>query len=85
MTQHDRDVEAVVRSVIADILPDVPASEVTEDRNLRDLGADSVDRVEILSLVLHRLGRTDPLSEFAAVPHLGALFERLGSTTEKKV
>ncbi len=41
-------VAALVRDVIGTILPGVPASAMTEDRHLRELGADSVDRVEII-------------------------------------
>ncbi|BAL90259.1 putative acyl carrier protein [Actinoplanes missouriensis 431] len=68
--------EVVVRT-ITEILPDVPAGAVREDRSLRDLGADSVERVEIITLLTHRLGRTDPLSGFAAIPDLGALIDHL--------
>lgn len=75
-------VEQTVRAVIAEILPDLPATEVTTDKSLRDLGADSVDRVEIISLLMHRLRRTDPISAFAAIPDIGALIAHLSEKSD---
>ncbi|WP_116041225.1 phosphopantetheine-binding protein [Amycolatopsis palatopharyngis] len=77
------DVEDAIRRVIVDIMPDLPAAEITRDKSLRDLGADSVDRVEIISLLLHRLQRSDPISVFATIPDIGALVEYLSSNGEK--
>ncbi|MEU6263777.1 phosphopantetheine-binding protein [Saccharopolyspora shandongensis] len=70
-------VEQAVRAAIVEILPDLPAAEITRDKSLRDLGADSVDRVEIISLLLHRLERAEPISNFAHIPDIGALIEHL--------
>ena len=68
-------VEETVLAVLAEILPDLPAEEITLDKNLAGLGADSVDRVEIISLVVHRLDRSDQISNLAQIPNLGALIE----------
>ncbi|MFA7761415.1 phosphopantetheine-binding protein [Streptomyces sp. NPDC048723] len=70
-------VEQTVRAVIGEILPDLPAAAVTEDKSLRDLGADSVDRVEIISLLIHRLASEEPISRFADIPDIGALIDHL--------
>jgi len=80
MSTTTADVEQTVRAVIAEILPDLPAGEVSAEKSLRDLGADSVDRVEIISLLVHRLGRTDPISAFAAIPDIGALIAFLSES-----
>lgn len=75
-------VEQTVRAVIGEILPDLPAADVTLDKNLRDLGADSVDRVEIISLLIHRLGSKEPISSFADIPDLGALIDHLSRRSD---
>jgi polyketide biosynthesis acyl carrier protein len=74
-------VAALVRDVIGTILPGVPVSAMTEDQHLRELGADSVDRVEIVAAILDRLGLDEPMSSFSGLANLGALFDFL--MTEK--
>ena len=73
----EADVRRAVLDAVAEILPDVPGTDVTDGRSLADLGADSVDRVEILSLITHRLRRSDPVSVFADIPDIGALVDFL--------
>lgn len=70
-------VAAVLRDVLATILPEVPPSLVTGDKHLRDLGADSVDRVEIVLSLMERLHVDQPMSSFSDVPHIDALIELL--------
>jgi polyketide biosynthesis acyl carrier protein len=66
-------IERVVREVVAVVLPSVPPDAVTGNRHLRDLGADSVDRVEIILMLLERLHLDEPMSTFSAVPNIDAL------------
>lgn len=67
---------AVVESV-TEILPAVPAAQVTGHRHLKELGADSVDRVEIILTLLDRVGVELPLSRFADLPNLDAVIDLL--------
>jgi polyketide biosynthesis acyl carrier protein len=71
------DVAGAVREAIGQILPTLPPGEVTGDRHLRDLGADSVDRVEIILGAQDRLGLAEPLSAFADLPDIDALVDLL--------
>ncbi|MFC6082817.1 acyl carrier protein [Sphaerisporangium aureirubrum] len=73
MTMRD-DVEQVVHQQIAEILP---SARISGHLHLKDLGADSVDRVEILLGVLDRLGLRAPLSDFRDVPNVDALVDVL--------
>lgn len=66
-------IERVVREVVAVVLPSVPPDAVTGNRHLRELGADSVDRVEIILMLLERLHLDEPMSTFSAVPSIDAL------------
>jgi polyketide biosynthesis acyl carrier protein len=63
----------VVREVIAVILPSVAVDEIAGDKHLRDLGADSVDRVEIILMILDRLHLDEPMTVFSSVPNIDGL------------
>ncbi|MGW3135041.1 phosphopantetheine-binding protein [Streptomyces sp. NPDC001139] len=69
--------EEVLLSVIADILPALDCSLVTPDKNLADLGADSVERVEIIMTVRDLLGVEDSLATLGGLRNIGELIERL--------
>jgi len=68
------DVESVVHKEITQILP---KAEIRGDVHLRDLGADSVDRVEIILAILDRLALPLPLSDFSDIPTIDALVDFL--------
>ncbi|HEU5333224.1 MAG TPA: phosphopantetheine-binding protein [Actinocrinis sp.] len=71
------DIARAVAEAVAEILPAVPVAEITGRRHLKDLGADSVDRVEIILTLLDRLGVELPLSRFADLPNLDAVIDLL--------
>ncbi|MEU0677009.1 phosphopantetheine-binding protein [Streptomyces sp. NPDC006172] len=77
-------VRAVLLEVIAEILPDVPAQEVLDERSLADLGADSVDRVEIITTLTHRLGSRERVSRFADIRDIGALVAHLSGAGDAR-
>jgi polyketide biosynthesis acyl carrier protein len=58
-------------------LPDVVADEVTSDKNLTDLGANSVDRVEVVIYSLEELRLKVPPSELQGLRNIGALVDLL--------
>ena len=66
-------IERVVRETITVVLPSVPAAAITDSKHLRDLGADSVDRVEIILMLLERMKLDEPMSSFSQLPDVGAL------------
>ncbi|MET9500402.1 phosphopantetheine-binding protein [Streptomyces sp. NPDC006622] len=78
--RSDTDRAAVARLVhetVAAILPQVPAEQITGDKHLKDLGADSVDRVEIIMALIDALGVREPMAGFSTVPHIDALIDFL--------
>ncbi|MFC8870535.1 phosphopantetheine-binding protein [Streptomyces sp. NPDC057148] len=77
------DTTRIVHDTITAILPGVPREEIRGDRHLKDLGADSVDRVEILLSLVERLGVTEPLSRFSDVPDVDALIDLLRATRRR--
>ncbi|CCH31894.1 phosphopantetheine-binding protein [Actinosynnema sp. NPDC047251] len=66
-------VRQVLHEVIAEILPALDPARIGGDRHLRDLGADSVERVEIIMGVCARLRVTEPLASFGDIRDLDHL------------
>jgi polyketide biosynthesis acyl carrier protein len=66
-------VELAVREVIGIVLPALPGGAIETNKHLSDLGADSVDRVEIVLMLLDRLHLDEPMSSFNRLPDVGAL------------
>lgn len=71
-------VRGEVYAVILDVLPSLLPSDINESLHLTELGADSVDRVEIIMELLHRFGLSEPMSSFSELPNIRALIELLG-------
>ena len=71
------EVERVVREVISVILPAADPARVAAATTLKELGADSVDRVEIVVEAMDLLGVVAPMSDFSGLPDLDALVDRL--------
>jgi polyketide biosynthesis acyl carrier protein len=67
----------VVKANTLKVLPDVVADEVTIDKNLTDLGANSVDRVEVVIYSLEELRLKVPHSELQGLRNIGALVDLL--------
>jgi polyketide biosynthesis acyl carrier protein len=67
----------VVKANTLKVLPDLVADDVTIDKNLADLGANSVDRVEVVFYSLEQLGLKVPTAELQGVRNLRALVDLL--------
>lgn len=70
-------VARAVHRAIASILPGLPAEAISGRDHLRDLGADSVDRVEIILMVTRELGVDEPLARFAPLRNIDELVDFL--------
>lgn len=67
------EIRAAVEHVIRQILPEFQGRDIPEDKHLRDLGADSIDRVEIILTLIDRLKLADSMSSFADIPNIGEM------------
>lgn len=67
----------IVRETIVSILPRMAGAGIPGDRHLRDIGTDSIDRVEIIALLIQRLGLDEPMSSFDDLPDIDALVNLL--------
>lgn len=68
---------AVVRDVVLEVLPDIAPAQVGIDGTLTDLGANSIDRADIVTMAQERLGIVVPPERFRAVSDIGSLVEVL--------
>jgi len=67
----------LVKKNILEILPTTQADLIVPEQSLVDLGANSVDRMEIVTLSMEDLGVKIPLMSFARVFNIESLVEVL--------
>lgn len=71
------EVFGVVKQAILEVLPDLSADQISIDKNLTELGANSVDRMEVVTMSMEGLGLKIPLMSFAGVVNLSGLVDVL--------
>lgn len=76
-TRTQAEVFEVVKNNILDILPKVQPEMVSIEKSLNDLGANSVDRMEVVTLSMEDLGVKIPLLSFAGVTNIEGLVDVL--------
>ena len=67
----------VVKKVISQVLPDVESEMISYDKSLKELGANSIDRMEVLTMSMEELGLKIPLMRFAHVSNIEGLVDVL--------
>ena len=60
---------------ILDVLPQLGTSSITQENSLKELGANSIDRAEILIQSMSELKLKIPLIEFAGAKNIGQLVD----------
>lgn len=68
---------ATLTEVLAEVVPGIEASAVTRDDRLRDLGANSIDRAEILTESMERLGIRLPMVSFGNSRNIGDIVQTM--------
>ncbi len=61
---------SVVKNAIAEVLPDVDTETVSIEQNLKSLGANSIDRTEIVMSSMEKLRIKLPLVSFGGVENI---------------
>ena len=64
---------ACLQRNLTTVLPDLEPSDITPDRSLADLGCNSIDRAEVVTLTMEDLGIAVPVMEFRDVGDVQAL------------
>jgi polyketide biosynthesis acyl carrier protein len=73
----DEEIFAILRSNVLEALPDTDAADIVPGADLQDLGANSLDRVDILAATLDTLGLDGQASKFAGITDLDHLTQSL--------
>lgn len=66
-----------VKQNVLKVLPDLRPDDVTTEGTLTDLGANSVDRADVVTMSMEDLGLTVPVSEFQEVHDIRSLVDVL--------
>jgi len=82
MTRND--VFAVVKKHMIDIVEDLPESAIDPSLSMRELGANSLDMVEIVSCAMRDLKVKVPRSELAGLTNVDGLVDLLFTAVEAK-
>lgn len=67
-------IEKVIIEVVADIM-DLSEEEINRDTNVKEIGANSIDRMDIISDSLEKLNLNLPMVNFANFKTIGDLAE----------
>lgn len=68
---------AIIQRNLLEILPDLSASEIQISRSMKDLGANSVDRMDVIIQTKEELGLKFPLHELGGIENLQGLVDYL--------
>jgi polyketide biosynthesis acyl carrier protein len=79
MKPTKQDIFDIVKQHTLAVLMDIDADEVTMDTSLTDLGANSIDRVEVVMYSMESLGIDVPRTAFQGVRDIRSLVDLLHS------
>ncbi len=79
MKSSKEDVFDTVKKNIISLLPDLSADTVKPEVSMKDLGANSIDRMGVVIQSMEELSLKIPLIEFAMVSNIGGLVDLLHS------
>ncbi|MFC4534164.1 acyl carrier protein [Sphaerisporangium dianthi] len=68
---------AAVKRNVLEVLPDLEPGQVTMSGTLTDLGANSVDRADVVTMTMEDLGLAIPIAEFQEVHDIASLVDLL--------
>lgn len=71
----DSEVMSVLKGALVEIFPEYSTREIRPGESLRDLGANSIDRAEIIMLTMERLQLKLPLLVFAQAKNINDLVD----------
>lgn len=75
----------VVKEVIMEVLPNLDPASISIDKNLKDLGANSIDRMEVVTLSMEALALKLPLMSFANVTNIEGLVDVLSESYNQHI
>lgn len=73
----------LLKEHIVQVIPELAGTPIEPTDTLKQLGADSMERVDILVMTIEKLSLKAPLIEFANTNSLGELAERIAVKLEQ--
>lgn len=67
----------IVKNSILEVLPDLDPGLISIEKQLKDLGANSIDRMEVVTISMEALGLKLPMMTFAQVGNIEGLVDVL--------
>jgi polyketide biosynthesis acyl carrier protein len=71
----NEEIFAIIKRNLLEILPDLDGDSIRSDQSMKDLGANSVDRMDVVIQTKEELGLTFPLHELGGVENLQGLID----------
>jgi acyl carrier protein len=78
-------IASVVRKHIADVIGDLKVSDIDMSLSMKDLGATSLDMVQVVSLTMRELKVKVPRSELAKLTNMDGLVNLLHASMQEKM
>jgi polyketide biosynthesis acyl carrier protein len=75
----------IVKGVIMEVIPDLKPEMISIDKSLKELGANSIDRMEVVTLSMEALELKLPLMSFAAVSNIQGLVDVLSESYSQRM
>jgi polyketide biosynthesis acyl carrier protein len=72
----------IIQNHVIEVLPNISAGEIKTEYSLKDMGANSIDRMDIIVNVMETMKLKIPLLEFGKIKNIQELIDLL---YEKKV
>lgn len=69
----DEQLLGTIQKHLSTVVPELDPAAISLDRSLADLGCNSLDRAEVVTLVMEELGVVVPVHEFGGVSDLRSL------------
>lgn len=77
MTTTKEEIFELLKSNLLEIVPDIDPDQVQPAASMKDLGANSIDRVDVILQTVEALGLKFPLHELGELKNLQALVDNL--------
>jgi len=77
VTSDDAGVFAALKRNLLQVVPDLEPDEVAMNRSLADLGCNSVDRADVVTMTMEDLALSVPVTEFQGIGDIRALVDLL--------
>ncbi|MEM7393659.1 MAG: acyl carrier protein [Verrucomicrobiota bacterium] len=71
------DILQEIKTSLLEILPDLDPASIVPDRSMKDLGANSIDRADVIIQTMEAFDLKFPLHELGALKNIGELVDDL--------